>query len=105
MTLKKGVKITITALIIIILVLSILIFLYKDNTSVKDNTQTDNYKEIRCLSEQRNVDICIEIYQPVCATINIQCIKAPCNPIKQTFENSCKACTNTLVSTYITGEC
>lgn len=58
-----------------------------------------------CMLEQRNVDACIEIYQPVCALVNIQCIKAPCDPIKETFGNSCKACTNSLVSSYTEGEC
>ena len=27
-----------------------------------------------CLPEQRDIDACIEIYQPVCATVNVQCI-------------------------------
>lgn len=60
---------------------------------------------ITCLPEQRNVDACIEIYQPVCATVNVQCITAPCDPVKETFENSCKACTNELVEGYVPGEC
>jgi len=58
-----------------------------------------------CLPEQRNVDACIEIYQPVCATVNIQCITTPCNPIQETYSNSCKACSNSLVNTYTEGEC
>lgn len=60
---------------------------------------------IKCLSEQRNVDACIEIYQPVCATVQIQCFTTPCNPIQKTFSNSCFACQNSLVSSYIEGEC
>ena len=58
-----------------------------------------------CLPEQRDVDACIEIYQPVCATINVQCVTTPCFPTKETFTNSCKACTNSLVSTYTKGKC
>ncbi len=58
-----------------------------------------------CLPEQRNVDACIEIYQPVCASINVQCVTTPCDPVQQTFSNSCKACTNSLVSSYTNGEC
>ena len=64
-----------------------------------------NLKVTECLPEQRDVDACIEIYQPVCATVNIQCITTPCNPIQETFANSCKACSNSLVSTYTEGEC
>lgn len=84
------------------------------NTTVsKDNTMptpsspptTDLTKTTNCLPEQQNADACIEIYQPVCATVNIQCITTPCNPIQQTFSNSCKACSNSLVESYTMGEC
>jgi len=60
---------------------------------------------IDCLPEQRNADLCMELYQPVCATVSVQCIKAPCPPIEQTFSNSCNACKNELVSSYTMGEC
>lgn len=62
-------------------------------------------KEIFCTPEQRNVDICTKIYKPVCATVQIQCIKAPCYPIEQTFGNTCEACSNSLVNSYVEGEC
>jgi len=58
-----------------------------------------------CLPEQRNVDACIEIYQPVCASVNVQCVTTPCDPVQETFANSCKACVNSLVSSYTNGEC
>ncbi len=58
-----------------------------------------------CLPEQRDVEACIEIYQPVCATVNVQCVTTPCDPVRETFANSCKACINSLVSTYTKGEC
>ena len=58
-----------------------------------------------CLPEQRDVDACIEIYQPVCGTVNVQCVTTPCDPAQETFANSCKACTNSLVSSYTNGEC
>ncbi len=58
-----------------------------------------------CLPEQRNVDGCIEIYQPVCASVNVQCVTTPCDPVQETFANSCKACVNSLVSSYTNGEC
>jgi hypothetical protein len=61
--------------------------------------------ETKCLPEQRNVDACIEIYQPVCATVNVQCVTTPCDPVQETFSNSCKACTNPLVSSYTNGAC
>ncbi len=58
-----------------------------------------------CLPEQREVHACIEIYQPVCATVKIQCVTTPCDSVQETFANSCKACINSLVSTYTQGEC
>ena len=58
-----------------------------------------------CLPEQRGIDACIEIYQPVCASVNVQCVTTPCDPVQETFANSCKACINSLVSTYTKGEC
>jgi len=60
---------------------------------------------INCLPEQRNVDACTADYTPVCATVEIQCIRAPCNPIQETFSNSCNACKNSLVKSYVLGEC
>jgi len=58
-----------------------------------------------CLPDQRNVDACIEIYQPVCASVNVQCVTTPCDPVQETYANSCKACMNSLVSSYTKGEC
>lgn len=58
-----------------------------------------------CTDESRKADACGEILDPVCATVEIQCIKAPCDPVWQTFPNPCEACLNPLVITYTTGEC
>ena len=58
-----------------------------------------------CKEEQRNVDACIQIYDPVCAKVNIQCIKAPCYPVYQTVSNACLACLNSLVESYTKGAC
>ena len=58
-----------------------------------------------CTKEQRGADFCAQVYAPVCAEVQIQCIKAPCNPIKETFSSSCEACKNQLVNSYTAGEC
>lgn len=60
---------------------------------------------IKCTDDQRDAEFCITLYRPVCATVNIQCITAPCDPIKETFSNSCVACSNPLVDSYSPGEC
>jgi hypothetical protein len=61
-------------------------------------------QQISCLKKVGN-EVCATNYEPVCAPVQVQCIKAPCPPIKETFGNSCEACKNTLVSTYTKGEC
>ena len=76
-----------------------------DDDTTEEEPPNTKLKAIDCLPEQRNVDECIEIYQPVCATVHIQCITTPCDPVKETFENSCKACVNSLVISYTEGEC
>lgn len=40
--------------------------------------------------DQNNDIMCTAIYKPVCASVQVQCIKAPCNPVAQTFWNSCE---------------
>ncbi len=77
------------------------------NKAVPDKTatKTNPTKVTKCLPEQRKVDLCIEIYQPVCGTVNVQCIKAPCPPTKETFSSPCIACRNSLVSSYTDGAC
>ncbi len=34
---------------------------------------------------------CTTQYDPVCGEVQVQCIKAPCPPIKETFSNTCFA--------------
>lgn len=67
--------------------------------------ESDPTKGGYCTASQRKVDVCTQDYTPVCATVNIQCIKAPCNPIQETFSNSCNACKNPLVNSYLVGAC
>lgn len=58
-----------------------------------------------CMQEQRNADVCTAIYASVCAKVNVQCIRAPCNPVNETFPNSCEACKNPSVGGYWQGAC
>jgi len=64
-----------------------------------------NRDETECLPEQRGAVSCIEIYQPVCAIVKVLCIATPCDPVRETFENSCEACMNSSVSAYTEGAC
>ena len=58
-----------------------------------------------CLPDQRRAEVCAEVYDPVCALVQVQCIRAPCPPVPQTFSNSCEACRNSLVESYASGAC
>jgi hypothetical protein len=49
--------------------------------------------------------ICTAEYAPVCALVHIQCIKAPCDPIEQTFSNTCVMNLNPLTEFLHEGEC
>jgi hypothetical protein len=60
---------------------------------------------INCTSEQKGAEACIELYAPVCASVQIQCITTPCEPIQKTFSNSCFACSEHSVDSYVEGEC
>lgn len=61
--------------------------------------------EITCPQGSKEVDACIEIYAPVCASVQVECVTTPCDPIPQTFPNSCFACSEDRVDSYTEGEC
>ena len=49
--------------------------------------------------------MCTMDYRPVCASVQVQCIKAPCDPIQQTFGNACMMNANKNASYLHDGEC
>lgn len=49
--------------------------------------------------------VCTMQYQPVCASVQVQCIKAPCPPQLQTFGNACMMKGNSLATYLHDGEC
>jgi hypothetical protein len=67
--------------------------------------ETATPKAVVCTPEQKQAEACIEIYQPVCASVQIQCITTPCEPIQKTFGNSCDACSQHSVTEYTEGAC
>lgn len=58
-----------------------------------------------CSPESRFAEECIELYAPVCAQVQVECITTPCEPVPQTFSNSCFACANERVTSYVDGAC
>lgn len=60
---------------------------------------------VTCTPESKQLAACTKIYDPVCAPVEVRCVTTPCEPIPQTFGNSCTACMNENVSSYTEGEC
>ena len=48
--------------------------------------------------------MCTMEYAPVCGTIQVQCITTPCEPVRQTFGNTCMAVA-AKATDITTGEC
>ncbi len=67
--------------------------------------ETTASQVVSCTKEQKQAEACIEIYQPVCAPVQIQCITTPCESIPKTFGNSCEACSENNVTQYVEGAC
>lgn len=49
--------------------------------------------------------VCTADYNPVCAKVEVQCITAPCDPVRETFSNRCMALNNPLVKEVKAGAC
>lgn len=60
-------------------------------------------QSVDCAPQQRNIGMCTKEFQPVCAKVQVQCIKAPCDAVMETYSNGCEACNNPLVTSYLTG--
>ena len=102
---KKILFIIVAIIVIIVVFISIAVSVILMQFENDNNFSETFDKTIICTPDQREADVCIQIYEPVCAKVNIQCIKAPCYPILETFSNSCEACKNSLVENYTKGAC
>ena len=49
--------------------------------------------------------VCTQEYAPVCASVQVECIKAPCPPLEQTFGNKCMMNANKSATFLHDGEC
>jgi len=74
-------------------------------TSCPAPNQNESLKQNYCTAGQRQGEMCIELYQPVCGWFDparVQCIRYPC---AQTFSNSCFVCHDDKVLYWTEGEC
>lgn len=55
--------------------------------------------------QEANPVACTMDYNPVCADVQVECIRAPCPPIKQTFGNRCTMNANPKATFLYTWEC
>jgi hypothetical protein len=78
------------------------IIFQKDNPSGK--LENERRYRISVLFDRAHMDACTEEYMPVCGETEVQCIMAPCPPLKQTYGNRCEA-ERVGAKNIVTGEC
>jgi len=57
------------------------------------------------IDEPTDVGVCAAIYAPVCASVVVQCVTTPCDPVEQTFSNKCEMNKNSAATFLKDGEC
>ena len=71
----------------------------------QDGNQNATQQQNFCAPQERDADVCAEIYDPVCGLFDpdkIACVRYPC---ARTFSNSCFACMEDIVLYWTEGEC
>lgn len=67
---------------------------------------SDNLGEVTvCTEEMKQAEFCTREFAPVCGLVQVQCFTTPCDPIPETFSNSCNACSQGNVVSYTEGAC
>ncbi len=76
-----------------------------EEPTTPNDSDTERPDQITCSPESREAEACIEIYQPVCGQVQVECVSEPCEPVTETFSNSCFACMDERVVSYSEGAC
>lgn len=62
-----------------------------DNENDPENENSDTSDENTGGGNEEAEILCTQEYKPVCGMQEVQCIKAPCNPVPVTYSNLCMA--------------
>ncbi len=69
--------------------------------AVEPDVASDNYVVCPSIRAQ----MCTREYRPVCASVVVQCVTAPCPREQKTYGNACSACAEESVEGYWPGAC
>ena len=64
----------------------------KGQKIISNNETNKSSEKTYCTEEQQQAKFCTTEYMPVCGFKEVECVKAPCPPIKKTYSNKCGAC-------------
>lgn len=84
-------------LLIVILFLSFSMTSFAQYIEGQENVVTDEATPTTMSITQDEPRMCTMEYAPVCAEVQVQCIKAPCFPVNETFWNTCSAGNNKIL--------
>lgn len=76
-----------------------------NQTPQNNSNGTPRPSDMTVLCTDPRPEVCTEEYSPVCGLVQVQCIRAPCPPINETFPNACQACANKLTISYTQRAC
>ncbi|MDD2907181.1 MAG: hypothetical protein PHH98_00935 [Candidatus Gracilibacteria bacterium] len=85
-------------IITILLLLTFSFTSYAQYIEGQSSSNNDNiYTTLASTDMSNDVRMCTLEYAPVCAEVQVQCIKAPCFPVNETFGNACMAGDNKIL--------
>jgi len=78
---------------------------FDSSKEIADDEIGYKISDFKVLYKKNDNILCPQIYEPVCAKVQMQCITAPCPSFKKTFSNSCFMSKNKLAIFLHKGRC
>jgi len=78
---------------------------FDTSKEIADDEIDYKISDFKVLSTKTDNVFCPQIYEPVCAKVQVQCITTPCPSFKKTFSNSCFMKKNKLATFLHKGRC